>query len=82
MYVVTGDRQLSMAFVNPYMLGELGSQYFSRWANQTCVDTKYQFCNEAVNTLRVSLKCKEYITRPELIGCTWVPLGLEAVSWR
>jgi hypothetical protein len=28
-----------MAFANPYMLGELGHQYLSGWANQTCVDT-------------------------------------------
>ncbi len=51
MYVVTRDRQLFMAFANPYMLGELGRQYLSGWANQTCVDTTFQFCNEAVNIL-------------------------------
>jgi hypothetical protein len=28
-----------------------GRQYLSRWANQTCVDTTFQFCNEAVNIL-------------------------------
>ncbi len=44
-----------MAFANPYMLGEPGSQYLSGWANQTCVDTTFQFCNEAVNTLTTGI---------------------------
>jgi hypothetical protein len=55
MYVATGDSQLFMAFANLYMLGELGRQYLSGWANQTCVDTTFQFCNEAVNILTTGI---------------------------
>jgi hypothetical protein len=64
MYVVTGDRQLFMAFANLSMLGELGRQYLSGWANQTCVDTTFQFCNEAVNILTTGITEMQDVYHP------------------
>ena len=64
MYVATGDSQLFMAFANLYMLGELGRQYLSGWANQTCVDTTFQFCNEAVNILTTGITEMQGVYHP------------------
>jgi hypothetical protein len=76
MYVVTGDRQLFMAFVNLYMLGELGRQYLSGWANQTCVDTTFQFCNEAVDILTTGITEMQGVYHPT--GAFIVPDGSES----
>jgi hypothetical protein len=76
MYVITGDRQLFMAFANLYMLGELGRQYLSGWANQMCVDTTFQFCNEAVNILTTGITEMQGVYHPT--GAFIIPNGSDS----
>ena len=70
------DSQLFMAFANLYMLGELGRQYLSGWANQTCVDTTFQFCNEAVNILTTGITEMQGVYHPT--GAFIIPDGSES----
>ena len=53
-----------MAFPNPYMLGELARQLNSGWANQTCVDTTFQICNQAVNMLTTGVTKLQAVYHP------------------
>jgi hypothetical protein len=62
-----------MAFANPYLLGELGRQYLSGWANHTCVDTTFQFCIEAVNILTTGITEMQGVYHPT--GAFIIPDG-------
>ena len=66
---------LLITFANLYMLGELGRQSLSRWANQTCVDTTFQFCNEAVNILTTGITEMQGVYHPT--GAFIIPDGSE-----